>query len=209
VIVFLRFAALVILAWLIGSIPTGFLLVKICKKQDVRKQGSGNIGFTNVLRTSGILLGLTVLVIDVAKAWLATRYLSGLLPSTAFARPIIGIAVIIGNIFNPFLKFRGGKGVATGLGVAIAISPFCVLYAVGAFGLAVLATRYVSIGSLSAASVFTICTIICWIRGTKDIYTLVFSVLLSIAVFLRHITNIQRLLHGEENKIGKRKNSSE
>jgi glycerol-3-phosphate acyltransferase PlsY len=209
VIVFLRFAALVILAWLIGSIPTGFLLVKICKKQDVRKQGSGNIGFTNVLRTSGILLGLTVLAIDVAKAWLATRYLSGLLPSTAFARPIIGIAVIIGNIFNPFLKFRGGKGVATGLGVAIAISPFCVLYAVGAFGLAVLATRYVSIGSLSAASVFTICTIICWIRGTKDIYTLVFSVLLSIAVFLRHITIIHRLVHGEENKIGKRKNSSE
>lgn len=202
----LRFFAFVILGWLIGGIPTGFLLVKMVKKQDVREHGSGNIGFTNVLRTSGILLGLSVLVIDVAKAWLATRYLSLLIPYTDIAGPVIGIAVIVGNIFNPFMGFSGGKGVATGLGVAIAISPFCALYAVGAFGAVVLTTRYVSLGSLSAAFVFTLCNIIFWVRGTKNIYTLFFSVLLLIAVFVRHSTNIQRLLHGEENKIGKREN---
>jgi len=207
VIVVLRFIAFIILAWLIGTIPTGFLLVKIVKKKDVREHGSGNIGFTNVLRTAGVLPGIAVLIIDVAKAWAATRYLSVLLPHPEIAGLVIGIPVILGNIFNPFLRFRGGKGVATGLGVAIAVSPLAVLFSVGTFGIVVLLTRYVSAGSMAAALVFTLCNIIFLVRGTKDIYTLVFSLLLFIAVFVRHITNIQRLLHGEENKIGKRENN--
>jgi len=207
VIVVFRYIALIILAWLIGGIPTGFLLVKIVKKKDVREHGSGNIGFTNVLRTAGVLPGIAVLIIDVAKAWATTRYLSLLLPHPEIAGIVIGIPVILGNIFSPFLRFRGGKGVAAGLGVAIAVSPFAVLFSVGIFGIVVLCTRYVSAGSMAAALVFTLCNIIFFVRGTKDIYTLVFSLLLSTAVILRHITNIQRLLHGEENKIGKRKTS--
>jgi len=205
--VVVRFIALIILVWLIGGIPTGFLLVKIVKKKDVREHGSGNIGFTNVLRTAGVLPGIAVLIIDVAKAWAATRYLSVLLPHPEIAGLVIGIPVILGNIFNPFLRFRGGKGVATGLGVAIAVSPLAALFSVGTFGIVVLLTRYVSAGSMTAALVFTLCNIIFLVRGTKDVYTLVFSLLLSSAVFVRHVTNIQRLLHGEENKIGKRENN--
>ena len=196
----LRLITFIILGWLIGGIPTGLLVVKIAKKQDIRDHGSGNIGFTNVLRTSGVLLGITVLVIDVAKAWAATYFLSAGLPS----RVVIAVPVILGNIFSPFLRFKGGKGVATGLGAAIAVSPLAVLFALGTFGAVVLLTRYVSAGSLSAALIFTLINVILWVRGTKDIYTLFFSLLLSVALFVRHISNIQRLLHGEENKIGKR-----
>ena len=199
-----RYIALIILAWLAGGIPTGFLIVKAVSKKDVRKHGSGNIGFTNVLRTAGTAPGITVLVIDVAKAWAATHYLSPLLPEPEIAGLVLGIPVILGNIFTPWLGFRGGKGVATGLGVAIAVSPFAALFSTGTFGLVVLLTRYVSLGSMSAAFVFSLCNVIFYVRGTKNIYTLIFSLLLSIAVLVRHITNIQRLLKGEENKIGKR-----
>jgi glycerol-3-phosphate acyltransferase PlsY len=203
-IVTVRIVLPVILALLAGAIPTGYLFVKLFHGHDIREHGSGNIGFTNVLRTSGITLGLIVLIIDVAKAWAATRYLSLFFPFPDIAEPVIAVSVLIGNIFNPFLRFKGGKGVATGLGVAIAISPFAALCSLGTFGIIFAATRYVSLGSLSAALVFSIYNAVFFYRGGTDIYTLVFSLLLTVAVFVKHISNIQRLLHGEESRIGKR-----
>lgn len=203
-IVFVRIVLPVILALLAGAIPTGYLLVKLFRGRDIREHGSGNIGFTNVLRTSGITLGLVVLIIDVAKAWAATRYLAQLFPFPDIAGPVLAVFVLIGNIFNPFLRFRGGKGVATGLGIAIAISPFAALFSFGTFGIVFAATRYVSLGSLAAALVFSIYNAVSFLRGGTGVYTLAFSLLLTVAVFARHISNIQRLLHGEENRLGKR-----
>ncbi|MBN2325275.1 MAG: glycerol-3-phosphate 1-O-acyltransferase PlsY [Spirochaetes bacterium] len=194
----------VVIALLVGAIPTGYLLAKLFKRIDIREHGSGNIGFTNVLRTSGVTLGLVVLIVDVAKAWAATRYLSPFFEFPAISGPVMGIFVLIGNIFNPFLRFKGGKGVATGLGVAIAISPFAALCALITFGILLAAFRYVSVGSLCAAFVFSIYNAVLYFRGKTDVYTIVFSLLLTAAVFARHISNIQRLLHGEESRIGKR-----
>ncbi|UCB46525.1 MAG: glycerol-3-phosphate 1-O-acyltransferase PlsY [Spirochaetota bacterium] len=202
----LRIAYLFILSYLIGGIPTGYLIVKAIKKEDIRNLGSGNIGFTNVVRTTGILPGIVVLIIDIAKAFFTTHYIPEVLPFESILQPVIGIAVIAGNIFNPFLGFKGGKGVATGLGVAIAISPLSVIFSISAFALVVLTTKYVSLGSLTAATIYMLCNVIFYIRETKDIYTLIFSAVLTVAVWMRHISNIQRLIHGEENKIGKRKN---
>jgi glycerol-3-phosphate acyltransferase PlsY len=206
--VIIRVAYLIILSYLIGGIPTGYLFVQIIKKRDIREIGSGNIGFTNVLRTSGLQLGIAVLIIDIAKAFLTTYYFPKFLPFVNIFRPAIGIAVILGNIFNPFLRFKGGKGVATGLGVALAISPLAVIFSIPAFALVVLITKYVSLGSITAATIFTLCNVILYLREIKDIYTLIFSAILTTAVWVSHLSNINRLLHGEENKIGKRKNQA-
>ena len=196
--------ASVLSALLAGAIPTGYLLVKLFRGRDVREYGSGNIGFTNVLRTSGLALGIVVLVIDVAKAWAATRYIALLFPYPDFSGPVIAVCVLMGNIFNPFLRFKGGKGVATGLGVAVAISPVAAAVSLGTFGVVLAASRYVSLGSISAALVFSVVNAVLYLRGGPDVYTLAFSFLLTIAVYMRHISNIQRLIHGEESKLGKR-----
>ncbi len=200
----LKIVYLIIISYLIGCIPTGYLLVRIAKKEDIRKHGSGNIGFTNVLRTAGIFLGITVLVIDICKAFFATYYFSSLVELKLLYGPIFGITIILGNIFNPFLQFKGGKGVATGVGVALAISPLSVLCSVSAFAIVVVLTRYVSLGSLTGATVFTLCNILFYFIKGMDIYTVIFSILLFLAVVIKHISNIKRLILGEERKIGKR-----
>ena len=189
----------------IGGIPTGYLLVKLLKKRDVRDYGSGNIGATNVFRTEGILLGSTVLVIDAGKAFAAAYFLSCFFTSVPFFRLLLGITTIAGNIFTPFLKFKGGKGVSAGLGVAIALNPAATAISLGAFAVAVAITRYVSVGSISAVTAFLISTSLFFVYGHTSVYPLLFAILIFIVIIIRHISNIKRLIHGEENKIGKGK----
>lgn len=192
------------ISFIIGGIPTGYLVVKLLKKKDVRKYGSGNIGFANVWRVAGIHTGISVLLIDAGKAFLSTYYFSNLYQSPPLYRLLFGLTVITGNIFNPFLKLKGGKGVATGVGVAFAVSPLSVLYGLSVFLITLSISRYVSLGSLAGVSIFTISNISYYfIYTNREPYPVIFSILLFMVVFLRHTSNIKRLIKGEENKIGK------
>lgn len=201
----IKFIPFLFLSYIIGGIPTGYLAVKITQKKDIRNCGSGNIGFTNVLRTAGPVLGSLVMVIDTGKAFFTAYCFSNLFETPSLYRLIFGITVIIGNIFNPFLKFKGGKGVAAGLGVALAISPVPVIFSVAAFSITILISRYISLGSLTAASVFLISNILYHSYAGKNWWAVIFSGLLFIVIVFSHTSNIKRLLRGEENKIGKRK----
>jgi len=194
--------SLCVLAYFIGGIPSGFLFTKVFHKKDIREYGSGNIGFTNVLRTVGVLTGIAVLVLDSGKAFAVTFFFPRLYDQQYLFRLVFGIIVILGNVFNPFLRFKGGKGVGSGLGVALAISPFSALFALAGFLIVVKLSRYVSLGSLSASAIFFLSCAIFYISRGKDPYSVVFAGLLFCAIVIRHVSNIKRLLHGEENKIG-------
>ena len=189
-------------AYLLGSIPTGVLVGRL-KGVDVRRQGSGNVGATNVARVVGKLPGLFVLLVDVAKGWAPVAVLSRFaLPGQdpAMVRILLGVAAVAGHIWNPFLQFNGGKGVATALGVLFALDVRIGLGALGVFLVAAFTTRYVSVASIAAAmaapflmAAFGAPT--CWVIG---------GVVVGIAVIARHRSNILRLMHREEPPIGRR-----
>jgi glycerol-3-phosphate acyltransferase PlsY len=196
---------LFIIAFFIGAIPSGYLITKVFHKKDIRNYGSGNIGFANVWRTVGIFSGIIVLLIDVGKAFVFAYYFPLFFENASLFRLLFSITIILGNIFNPFLKFKGGKGVATGLGVAAAVNPFSVLFSLAAFLIVILTTKYISLGSLTGAGVYLVSNILFYFNAGKDIYSVLFAFLLFIAILLRHISNIKRLIRGEENKIGFKK----
>jgi glycerol-3-phosphate acyltransferase PlsY len=198
-------ASFFILCFLIGGIPTGYLLVLLVKHSDIRDFGSGNIGFTNVARTAGAFLGIVVLIVDAGKAFLAVRIFSTFFEQERVFRPIFGCALIAGNILNPFLGFKGGKGVATGLGACLAVSPVALLISLGVFGCVLAYSRYVSLGSLSASAAFLAANAIFFARESVDLAAFLFSGVVLAAVLGSHVSNIGRLIRGEENKIGKRR----
>lgn len=200
-----------LLAYVCGSIPFGLVLMKLAGKGDVRKTGSGNIGATNVLRSGGKALGIGTLALDVLKGFLpvflAKR--AGLPPEMLSWVALIGV---IGHIFTPWLKFKGGKGVATALGVALAYHPLMVLPSLGTFIGLVAIFRYISLGSIAAAVVLPLAatgllgTRFCLQSLTPDPRWLVAGwVILSVLVIRAHAGNIQRLVTGQENKFGSQK----
>ncbi|MDA8414505.1 MAG: glycerol-3-phosphate 1-O-acyltransferase PlsY [Desulfobacteraceae bacterium] len=181
-------------AYLLGSIPTGLLLGK-AYGIDVRREGSGNIGATNLYRTVGRKVGVMTLVGDCLKGMLpvlAVKY-SALPPEYA---AWVGLAAFCGHVFSVFLKFKGGKGVATALGVFLALSPLAVAVALGVFVVMMLAWRYVSLGSISAAMVMPITV---WALG-EGREMIVVTMLIALVVIIRHIENIKRLVAGTESK---------
>ena len=181
-------------AYLLGSIPTGLLLGK-AYGIDVRKEGSGNIGATNLYRTVGRKVGVITLVGDCFK---------GLVPVMAArawglgAEQVawVGLAAFCGHVFSVFLRFKGGKGVATGLGVFLALSPLAVAIAVGVFAVLVLKWRYVSLGSICAAAVMPLAVSL---LGGNRVLLLV-TVLIALSVIVKHHENIKRLVAGTESK---------
>lgn len=189
--------ALVCATYLIGGFPTGLLMGKLFKGMDVRQHGSGNIGATNVLRVAGKLPGLLVLLIDTAKGWAPVAFFGALVP-TQTAPILLSVAAVAGHIWNPFLQFKGGRGVATGLGVLLALDRKVGLAALGVWVIAFLTTRYVSVASISAALVapFLIAFLgrpPSWVWGAIGI---------GLAIIARHRPNILRLLQGEEPRFG-------
>jgi glycerol-3-phosphate acyltransferase PlsY len=181
-------------AYLLGSIPTGLLLGK-AYGIDVRKEGSGNIGATNLYRTVGRKVGVMTLVGDCLKGLLpvlAVKY-SALPPEYA---AWVGLAAFCGHVFSVFLRFRGGKGVATALGVFLALSPLAVAAALGVFIVLMLVWRYVSLGSVAAAAVMPLAV---WLLGGGR-SLIVVTTLIAVIVIIRHIENIKRLVSGTENR---------
>jgi glycerol-3-phosphate acyltransferase PlsY len=181
-------------AYLLGSIPTGLLLGKVYGI-DVRKEGSGNIGATNLYRTVGRKVGVMTLTGDCLKGLmpvLAVKYSTLPVEYAAW----VGLAAFCGHVFSVFLKFRGGKGVATALGVFLALSPIAVAIAVGVFIVLMLVWRYVSLGSISAAAVMPIAA---WALG-EGRATGVVTMIVAVIVILRHSENIKRLAAGTESR---------
>jgi len=181
-------------AYLLGSIPTGLLLGK-AYGIDVRKEGSGNIGATNLYRTIGRKVGIMTLVGDCLKGLLPVLAvkLAGLpFEYTAW----VGLAAFCGHVFSLFLRFKGGKGVATALGVFLALAPLAVVVALGLFVLLMLIWRYVSLGSICAAAVMPIAV---WALGGGRVLIVV-TMLIAVIVIIRHMENIRRLVAGTENR---------
>ncbi len=196
-------AGAVCVAYLLGSIPTGLIAGRL-KGVDVRKHGSGNVGATNVARVVGKLPGLLVLIIDAAKGWVPVALLApkavalgAFLPLDSL-RILLGVAAVAGHIWNPFLQFQGGKGVATATGVLIGLDWRVALATFAIWSAAAFFTRYVSVASISAALAAPFLLLLfsrptSWILGCIGV---------SMAILWRHRPNILRLLQGEEHRIG-------
>lgn len=183
--------------YLLGSIPFGLILVRLGTGRDVRQSGSGNIGATNVLRTTGRVWGVATLLLDAAKGAAAVLAVGALTRGDTTALYLAGLAAVLGHIFPVWLRFRGGKGVATCLGVFLVLSPLAVLPAIGVFiGLALL-TRTVSIASISAAIAFPVAV---WLLDPVTGPQMAAILGCTAAVVFSHRSNISRILKGLENR---------
>jgi len=193
-----------ILAYLIGSIPSAVWIGKAIYGIDVRQHGSGNAGATNVIRVLGYKAGIPVLLFDVFKGWFAV-FITSLFPYQGMTPDQIvyikigaAVAVALGHVFPVFAGFRGGKGVGTMAGVGIALFPVALLIVLGIF-IAILAiSRYVSLSSCIAASAFPF--IVCFITGEHHMGLIILSIFVAVFVLFTHRSNILRLLKGEEKK---------
>jgi len=199
----MEFAAVVIGSYLIGSIPFALLLGKL-RGVDIREHGSGNVGTTNVLRTAGAAAGAVALVCDVLKGAAAVfiaRYTIG----TPVAEMAAGLAAVVGHDWPVFLKFRGGKGVATGVGGVFAMVPVAAAAAIGVFAIVVAWTRYASLGSLVGSFSGVVFVGILFAAGHGGpVEYLIYTTIAVALIFVRHRVNISRLLAGTENRLGRK-----
>lgn len=191
-----------LLAYLLGSIPFGYLLYRYREGRDIRDTGSGNIGATNVFRAAGMAPAITTLLLDASKGYLAVYLTAHATADSQSARGAAALLVILGHVFPLFLKFRGGKGVATGFGAFLAIAPFSALICAGIFVLVVLTWRYVSLASITAAAAFPL---VMAAREDASPLLLAAAVLGAALIVMCHRSNIQRLWTGTEVQIPSRK----
>lgn len=189
-------ALLVVVSYLLGSIPFGLLVSKIWNL-DIRHHGSGNIGATNVYRILGALAGGLVFVLDYLKGFAAAS-LGLLTGADPLFTVLLGFAVIIGHLFPVFLKFKGGKGAATGLGVLCWINPLIFIIAVIFVLLVIGLTRYVSLASILTPAL--VCALMYYFKQPLPYF--IGSLLIFMFLFFSHLKNIQRLLQGREPRIG-------
>jgi len=208
------FIGLIVLAYLIGSIPTSVIIGKYFYDIDVRDYGSGNSGATNTFRILGWKAGLPVLIFDIFKGFLAVFVVDLFdnvyvlsLYQTNGAKLLLGCAVLLGHIFPVYVGFKGGKGIATLLGIMFAILPDPALAATIVFILIFLATKYVSLSSIVAAISFPFIVIFIYKVNMQSLIQ--FSFVISILVILTHQKNIQRLVNKEESKLRFRKKNQQ
>jgi len=195
----LSLAWILLAAYFVGSIPFGLFLAKLLGGSDVRKAGSGNIGAANVARVVGPLAGILTLLLDTAKGaaavWLAARFTH----ESAVWMMLAALAALVGHCFPVWLKFKGGKGVATALGVFLALCPLAALAALLLFALVVACWRYVSLGSISAAAAMPLLMYFLWAPHHAPPLIISFgSLTATLLVVYQHRANIQRLVRGEE-----------
>jgi len=199
--------AIPIAAYLLGSIPFGLLLTRAFGRGDVRKVGSGNIGATNVARAAGLLAGVLTLVLDGAKGAGAVLLGGKVSHESASWMMIAGLAALIGHCFPIWLKFEGGKGVATAAGVFLVLSPLACLGALLLFLLVVMFWRYVSLGSVSAAAAMPLLIYSLWApRHAPPLAVTIGSLAAALLIIYKHLGNLQRLVEGTEPKFSFSKN---
>jgi glycerol-3-phosphate acyltransferase PlsY len=185
----------VAIACLLGAIPFGYLLVKFKTGADIRSAGSGNIGATNVLRTTGRAAGIATLLLDIAKGYLAVWIASRLTLHDPLWMSAAALAVMAGHAYPVFLKFKGGKAVASMIGAFLCITPVAIGVTVVVFVVSVAWTRYISMGSIIGAATFPLAV---WILQKPPLPVLIASALAGAFIICKHSSNIQRLREGSE-----------
>ena len=203
--------ALVVAAYLLGSIPFSFFVVKLVAGADIRQHGSRNVGATNVARSFGRLPGVVALILDGAKGWAAVWVARWIVARPEWAAPVrsasfwitlVAVIAVLAHMFPVWLRFHGGKGVATATGAFLAIDPKALGAGLLVFAIVILATRIVSLASiLSAASI----PIFLRFLTHAPFWTVVLSIVISVAIIVKHHSNIARLAQGSERKMGERK----
>ncbi len=200
-----------LLAYLLGAIPTSVWVGKIFYKTDIRKHGSGNAGGTNTVRIFGWKAGIPVIIFDIFKGWFAVFFLAQWFPETNllsgdYLLLAYGLLAVIGHVFPIYVGFKGGKGVGTLAGVGLALFPWALLAALGIFLVVAIPTRYVSLGSIIAAVSFPLFLIFAFHETSPPVLALGFFA--SIFIVFTHRQNIKRLLNGEENKFAVKKGTN-
>jgi len=199
-------------SYLLGSIPTGYLLVRIFQKQDIRSVGSGNIGATNVLRAGGKSLGAATFFLDMLKGcsavWLGGLCGMLLAPNTPTRnlQALAALCAVLGHMFPVWLGFKGGKGVATGFGVFLVAAPWAALAAISVFFLTLALSRYVSLASILGSACFPV---FAWflVTGPRPAFYIAVQCAVALLVILKHHQNIRRLLAGTESRFGKKRSA--
>jgi len=192
-------------AYLVGSLPIGFLVGK-ARGVDLRTIGSGNFGATNVYRAFGFKLAILVFVLDLAKGFVGARVLPILWTVETGAEWIgfiCGISVIAGSVVSIFMRFRGGKGVATAVGVFLGLTPLATAICLAVWGVLFARFRYVSLGSITGAACLPVLIALLGRQGFTRDPVFYLALLVAVIVFVRHRSNIGRLLSGTENRIGR------
>lgn len=192
------------MAYLLGSIPFGYVLVRLFRHKDVRTTGSGNIGATNVVRSGGKALGLLTLLLDALKGFVAVLLAMHLSPNTPHGPSPLAVAAavaaVLGHVFPVWLKFHGGKGIATALGVFLALVPWVALSALILFILIVATTRLVSLGSILAAISIPLFALLLVPKRSAALLAGLSAI--SLLSIIKHRANIVRLLQGKESRFG-------
>ncbi|QAR33062.1 glycerol-3-phosphate 1-O-acyltransferase [Geovibrio thiophilus] len=192
---------LLIICYLIGSIPTGYLLVKKVKGIDIRTVGSGNVGATNAARILGKWGFAAVFAVDMLKGFIPVWITGMLYPDVVL---IAAVLVVLGHTYTVFLNFKGGKGVATAVGVFLALAPIPLGVAAVAFGVVIYISRMVSLSSITAAAVLAASVVLM----DTEVSLKIFTVVIAAFVIYKHRTNISRIMKGEESRIEFKRKSS-
>jgi acyl phosphate:glycerol-3-phosphate acyltransferase len=209
--------ALVILAYLLGSIPFSYLVVRLVAGRDIRREGSHNVGATNVARTAGRWAGVVALLLDIAKGYAAVviaRWMVGVggwpfgagtspWESREFWVAMAGLIAVLGHMFPLWLRFHGGKGVATAAGVFLAMNPIVIAGALLVFAIVLLVFRFVSLASIVTAA--SIPVLMRFLVEGAPFWHIVVSIAIAIAVIAKHHSNISRLVQGTERRLGQKK----
>jgi glycerol-3-phosphate acyltransferase PlsY len=185
-------------AYLLGAVPFGYLTFRLLRGKDIRAEGSGNIGAANVTRSAGLAAGAATLVLDFAKGYLAVFAAARLAEGDSWVAAAAGLAAVLGHVFPVYLRFRGGKGVATAAGVFGALAPRPVLLALLVFVIVFAAFRYVSLASIAGAGAVPVWMLLLGVSSRPALLSACATALLIIA---RHYSNIRRLLAGTEHRL--------
>jgi glycerol-3-phosphate acyltransferase PlsY len=199
-------------AYLLGSVPTGYLIIRLFRHQDIRQAGSGNIGATNVLRSGGKVLGAATFLLDMLKGcsavWLGA-FLGGLLAPTAAPlnmEALAALVAVLGHVLPVWLRFRGGKGVATGFGVFLVAAPWAALAAISVFFVVLALSRYVSLASILGSASFPV---LAWFftHGARPPFFIAVEIAVALIIIVKHHQNIRRLFAGTESRLGKKRSA--
>ncbi|MCK5147831.1 glycerol-3-phosphate 1-O-acyltransferase PlsY [bacterium] len=208
----MSFLLIIFLSYLAGSIPTAIICSRLILKDDIRNHGSKNAGATNVFRVMGWKPALVVVLIDIAKGMVAVLLIVQL-GDTMFnditIKIFAGLAAIIGHVWTVFAGFKGGKGVGTAFGVLLGLAPIASLITFAVWLILVLITRIVSLGSIAAALIFPMALFVQrhFFSSDLEVELLYMGIGLAVLIFVTHRANVKRLLRGEENRFGSKKNN--